>query len=296
MSIPNFDPYGILGLSFTCSDIDIKKAYKAASLKHHPDKGGDPVIFTNCAKARDLLLNPEKRRMYDRGGWSAVQHLEQISNQQRKCEAFIINLQVSLEQVYRGDKIPINVKIPGSEEHFDLELELEPRMIDRNLCVENRGIASPDCITGDVIIKVTLKDTQFRIHELDLVMEINMSIADLLGFRLLVPHPSGKKYLIVDKFRPDDNGRMVMHFPEMGFAKGSMIIAIIPDLSDLDNITDDKRQALQKILSSSRVYNSGVAKEDCEDITDKQVKPRHSHGGFSVDGMPQMMGQECQVQ
>lgn len=35
------DPYGILGLSSSATDKDIKKAYRQLSLKYHPDKVSD---------------------------------------------------------------------------------------------------------------------------------------------------------------------------------------------------------------------------------------------------------------
>ncbi len=38
----------------------------------HPDKGGDPDKFKELTHAYEILSNPEKRDLYDRGGIDAV--------------------------------------------------------------------------------------------------------------------------------------------------------------------------------------------------------------------------------
>ena len=39
------DYYSILGVSKSASDEDIRKAYKKASMQHHPDRGGNEEKF-----------------------------------------------------------------------------------------------------------------------------------------------------------------------------------------------------------------------------------------------------------
>ncbi|KAI0354284.1 DnaJ-domain-containing protein [Trametes cingulata] len=61
------DYYKILGVERTCSEMDIKKAYRRESLKHHPDKGGDEEKFKLVSEAHSVLSDPQKRQRYDMG-------------------------------------------------------------------------------------------------------------------------------------------------------------------------------------------------------------------------------------
>jgi molecular chaperone DnaJ len=66
------DYYGILGVSKTASQDDIKKAYRKLSKELHPDKHkGDKAAeekFKAVNKAYETLSDPQKRSMYDQFG------------------------------------------------------------------------------------------------------------------------------------------------------------------------------------------------------------------------------------
>ncbi|EMD33210.1 hypothetical protein CERSUDRAFT_160798 [Gelatoporia subvermispora B] len=59
------DYYNILGLSRSCSQAEIKKAYRALSLINHPDKGGIAEKFKLVSEAYSILSDDEERRKYD---------------------------------------------------------------------------------------------------------------------------------------------------------------------------------------------------------------------------------------
>jgi len=64
--------YDSLGIKPDASQDDIKKAYRKAALKHHPDKNKDnPAAaekFKEVSQAYEILSDPEKRKTYDQYG------------------------------------------------------------------------------------------------------------------------------------------------------------------------------------------------------------------------------------
>ncbi len=71
------DYYEVLGVSKSATADEIKKAYRKAALKYHPDKNpGDKEAeekFKEAAEAYDVLSSTEKRQKYDQFGHSMGQ-------------------------------------------------------------------------------------------------------------------------------------------------------------------------------------------------------------------------------
>ncbi|OXB67973.1 hypothetical protein ASZ78_006609 [Callipepla squamata] len=63
-----YNPYEVLHLDPGASISEIKKQYRALSLKFHPDKGGDEVMFMRIAKAYAALTDEESRKNWEEFG------------------------------------------------------------------------------------------------------------------------------------------------------------------------------------------------------------------------------------
>ena len=67
------DYYEILGITKSASADEIKKAYRKAAVKHHPDKeGGDEAKFKEASEAYEVLKDTQKRQRYDQFGHAGV--------------------------------------------------------------------------------------------------------------------------------------------------------------------------------------------------------------------------------
>jgi molecular chaperone DnaJ len=71
------DYYEVLGVARTCTEVELKTAFRKAAMQHHPDRNpGDKdceVRFKECNEAYEILKDPDKRAAYDRFGHAAFE-------------------------------------------------------------------------------------------------------------------------------------------------------------------------------------------------------------------------------
>eukprot|EP00965_Chrysotila_dentata_P140723 4652383-Pleurochrysis_carterae.AAC.1 len=67
-----WDLYRILGTSRAATGDEIRTAYRELAITHHPDKGGDPTLWTRIQQAYTTLSDSTSRASYDRNAGDEV--------------------------------------------------------------------------------------------------------------------------------------------------------------------------------------------------------------------------------
>lgn len=117
----NKNYYSILGIDKSSDEKAIKKAYYKLSFKHHPDRGGDQILFTEITEAYDVLSS-ENRADYDLKSRYG-------NNYNEYFELFNIDMDFdynktkdSMEKFKKNDVLNIYIKV---DDTFDGTIEYE---------------------------------------------------------------------------------------------------------------------------------------------------------------------------
>ncbi len=63
---PQNDYYQRMGVPVWATQAAVRQAYRRLALVYHPDRGGDPEIMVELNSMLEVLVDDDKRRVYDR--------------------------------------------------------------------------------------------------------------------------------------------------------------------------------------------------------------------------------------
>jgi curved DNA-binding protein len=279
------DYYKTLGLDRQASDEDIKKAYRKMAMKHHPDRGGDQETFKEVNEAFEVLSDPQKRAMFDSGmdpknpqqqggfhhgfgdgGFHFTNSgfppgMEDILrgfgfgfqgfDTRPRNKHFNVQIQVTLEDIYKGATRDINLRYPnGREKVVNINI---PRGIDSGASIRYGGLGD-DSISGtspgDLIVTIIVVPhqtytreglnlhTNATIDAIDAMLGTDVSIYTLDSRTLSITVPPGTQ--------PGQTlGARSEGLTDQNGNKGKLYIHI--HVSIPQNLTNDQKDILRKL-------------------------------------------------
>jgi len=138
-AVPADDLYQLLGVEVDADQSKIKSAFRRSSVKNHPDKGGDPVLFTKISQANEILGNQDNRRYYDIGGAQLVKNVENLN---KEAEGQKAQLDQQLNQVPKNHP---------QRKMFEAQIE------------QQKGQFSPAAMRGEIEKKLRNEDMEVSV-------------------------------------------------------------------------------------------------------------------------------------
>jgi DnaJ-class molecular chaperone len=137
--------YAVLGLTKIATQKEIKKSYYRLSFEHHPDKGGDPVVFGKMTEAYDVLMDDVTKKEYDsKSKWGinydeSLELLDYEFNNNAKAydeksyEEFkknsVLNIVIHIDETFDGsveyERWVLCKKCKGSGKDLDSKIQIK---------------------------------------------------------------------------------------------------------------------------------------------------------------------------
>lgn len=151
--------YGILQVSKTASEAEIKRAYRKLAMRYHPDRNPDDAEaeekFKEINEAYEVLSDPQKRAAYDQFGHAGVNQDAGMGGGAQYGGGFGDIFEDLFGDIFGGRRS--RGPQPGRDMQYDLEITLEqavfgatvdikiPRHKPCEVC-HGTGAASPDAV------------------------------------------------------------------------------------------------------------------------------------------------------
>jgi DnaJ-class molecular chaperone len=203
--------YSTLGLTPGASPDEIKKAYKKAAMKHHPDRGGNEAMFKQVSEAYDVLSDPQKKQMVDMGvdplkqqgggpqhggfGFGGHPGFEDVFNhfgfnpfggfqqqRQRRNSSIQVTVEVTLADVLHGKSMEAEIGMPAGQRKL-ITINI-PAGVHHGQQIKYGGMGDtgiPNAPPGDLIVNIRVRPHEvFQREHNNLTCEWKMSVWDAM--------------------------------------------------------------------------------------------------------------------
>lgn len=274
------DYYNTLGIQRSATPNEIKKAYRSLAMKHHPDRGGDEAKFKQISEAYEVLIDPDKKQLFDMGvdpntqshGAGGFQqgpfnfHFDSGNfndifsqfgfggrqRQQRRNRSINIAVELDLEDVLTGKDISAEIAIPGtSKKNININI---PPGVDSGQQIRYQGLGDNSVggiPPGDLIVNIQiLPNKKFKREGQHIVLEKTINVWDaILGTTLPIETLDKKHIDIIVPAGTQPNTVMSCKgagLPGMrNSARGNLLVRLAIEIPK--NLSGDSIEALRKI-------------------------------------------------
>jgi len=251
-------------------------------VQHHPDRNnGDDTKFKEIQTAYDIISDTHKRQQYDmerRGGGQRFQFntgnmgdmeemlrnfgfgftrggqdpFSHVRRQVRKNQDLKVEVMVPLSSTLEAQKKTISIQnTTGQRDPVEINI---PRGVRPNSTIKYPGLGDNhygDLPRGDLYITVRVNnDTEFQIHNLDLIKIVDINALDaIIGTKLNVESIDKKQFEMVipagtqqgTKFKIPSNGLYAMNQSSRGH------LLIVTNIIIPTNLTFDQLKVIKSI-------------------------------------------------
>jgi len=274
------DYYKVMGLEKGASQEEIKRAYRKLARKYHPDVSKEANAenkFKEVGEAYEVLKDPAKRAKYDQFGqyWQEPsqahqqQHHQQYTDDRGAAdfEEFInsifrhrqqqeqpfyekgqdihAKLTISLEDSFLGTQKTLQLQIPDSDAHGQLDYKLRsikvkiPKGIEdkQQIRLKGQGGKGSAHHAGDLYIEILIAaHPMFRLHKKDVYLELPISPWEAtLGATIQIPTLAGHVKLKIPKLSQSGKQMRLKGRGLPGQTPGDQIITLNIVIPQRDN-------------------------------------------------------------